>query len=67
MKIDEQPDWHIQKLHIAEELSFVNGRNFLDGFEFEEQTIIDQQVKTQRFVKFNALILDRNRSLRHQV
>ena len=33
LKVDDETEWDFEELDVAEELGFVNGVNFFDGFE----------------------------------
>src|SRR5262249_40585493 len=46
VKIDEQAEEHIQKFHVAQELRFVNGQDFLNRFGFNKDAALDQQIET---------------------
>jgi hypothetical protein len=36
----------------------VKRQDFLDGLEFDDQTIVNQEVETKRFFKDEALVFD---------
>ena len=47
MKIDEQSKRHIQQLHVAEKLGFVDGQNLLNCLHFNQDTGLDQYVEAK--------------------
>ena len=56
VKVDEQPNRDIGQFHVAQELSLVDGENFLHGLCFHQSAIFDQQIKPQRFFAGEALV-----------
>jgi hypothetical protein len=58
VKVQNQPDRNIQQLHVAEDLSLVDGQYFLSALEFQQQAILHQDVETQSLVEYQAFVLD---------
>jgi hypothetical protein len=48
MKIEKQADWEVKEFEVTQKLSLVDRENFFDCFYFDEETVVDQQIKTQR-------------------
>ena len=66
MKIDQESDWDTQKLHITQELSLMNWKNAFHRLGFDQQTIVHQDVETQRFIEYKIFISDWNELLIHR-
>src|ERR1044071_4653139 len=49
VKVDQEADRHIQEFHVAQELSLMNWQNFLNGFGFDKDAILNQNIEPQRF------------------
>ena len=49
MEVDEQADGHIEKFHVAQELSFVDRQNGFDRLDLDQHATLDQQIKAKRF------------------
>ena len=47
MEIQNQAERYIKELHVAQDLRFVNLRDLLDGFDFDEQRFLDQDVEAK--------------------
>lgn len=45
VEIDQQPDWDIEKLHVAQELGFVQWEQSLDCFHLYQHAIFDQHIE----------------------
>jgi hypothetical protein len=58
VKVDEEANRCVQKLHIAEELCLVNRENCLYRLQFHQETIVDVEIKCQRFGKDQAFVFD---------
>lgn len=58
MEIDDQSKWDIQELHVAQELCFVNGQDFLHAFKLQQKTTLNQHIKTQRLVEHESFVFD---------
>jgi hypothetical protein len=43
IEVDDQTQGDIQQFHVAEQLRFVDGMNFMDRFDLGKQTPLDQQ------------------------
>lgn len=44
-KLIQQAERNVEKLHVAEEFRFVDGMDFLHGFQFQQQAAVDQDVE----------------------
>jgi hypothetical protein len=42
-ELNDQSQRYIEHLHVAEQLSITNGMNRLNGFDFNQQTMVNQQ------------------------
>src|SRR6266498_5033691 len=58
MEIDEKANRNVQQFHVAEQLGFMNRQDFLDRLQFEQQAILDQNVKAQRLLEDESLVFD---------
>ena len=59
MEVDEQSKRDIQQFHVAWELCFVDGQNFLRGLCFH------QHIESQRFLSREALVFNHHEFLAH--
>jgi hypothetical protein len=66
VEVDKQADGNIQKLHITEQLSFAYRIERFNGFGFYQQTFVDEEIETQRFVENEAFVFNPNDSLCHR-
>ena len=60
VKIDEQPERHLEQFHVAQELRLVNRQNLFHGLRLHDYATVDQKVKTKRFLTVKPFILDQN-------
>jgi hypothetical protein len=60
-----QPKWNFQQLHIAQQLRLMDRQDFLNALKLQQQTSLDQYVKSQRLVKYQPFILDFDQALIH--
>lgn len=58
MEIDQKRQGNVQELHVTDDLGLVNRQDFLHGFEFQEQTALNQYAKLQCFLEANAFVLN---------
>ena len=63
VEIDQKTQWFIQESHVAEQLSLVNWKDLLDCLELNDQTIVNQHVKTKWFFKRRTLCIRSERSI----
>ena len=62
-EIDEKTQWKIEQSKIGENLLGVNRRQGFNGFQFNQNDAIDNQVGPKSLLKTEASITDRNRLL----
>jgi len=58
VEVNKQANWYIEQFHVAQELSFVDGENFLNGFEFEQEAMLDEHIEAKRFFKDDPFVFD---------
>jgi hypothetical protein len=46
VKVYQQPDRNVEQFHVAQQLCFVNGQDFFDGFGLHEHASFNQHIKT---------------------
>src|SRR5438128_981975 len=63
MKIDDQPDGYIQQFHVTEQLGLVDGQNLLHALEFQQETILDQNIKSKRLIEDQSFVFDSDDAL----
>ena len=63
MEIEKKSERGIQKLHIGEELRFMNRQDRLDSLELNDKAFVDNQITTKRFIKNQILVTNGHRSL----
>jgi hypothetical protein len=63
VEIDQKTQWFIQESHVAKQLSLVNWKDLLDCLELNDQTIVNQHVKTKWFFKRRTLCIRSERSI----
>jgi len=64
MKVDQQSDWNIQQLHVTEKLRLARRMQSVDSLQLDEQTVVNEEVKPQRFVKNKTFVFYSNDFLR---
>ena len=52
VEIDNQAKRDVEKPHITKQLRLMHGQNALNTFQLEQETIFDQNVKSQGLVKY---------------
>jgi len=60
VKVHEETDGDIQELHVTEELGLVDGKDVFDRFEFDQKTVVDEEVEAEWLFEGVALVLDGN-------
>lgn len=63
MKVNEEAERSVEQFHVAQELGFVDGQNGFDGFGFDDQALVDVNVKAEGFLKGEALVFNRDDQL----
>lgn len=43
-----QPKWNIKQFRLAEQLNIMDRKHLFDGFYFDKQAFVDQQIETER-------------------
>ena len=61
MKVQKQSYPTIRQLWIREQLSFVDGIQLLNRFDFDDHAIGDYQVEPIATIEFNSLVMYRQR------
>jgi hypothetical protein len=62
-EVDQQPKPPVAQPKLGEQLFAVNFGELLNGFEFNDYLVLDQQVGAEAFVKFQIIVTDGNRNL----
>ena len=57
MKIYDQTQWNVEKFHVAEQLCSIDRLNLLDGLNFDKQTLVHEQVKSERLFASKLFVL----------
>jgi hypothetical protein len=60
VEVDQKTQWFIQESHVAKQLSLVNWKDLLDCLELNDETIVNQHVKTKWFFEDNPFVFDWN-------
>jgi len=55
MEIDEQSEWNIEQFHVAQQLRLMDRKNLFNGFYFDKQAIVNQQIKAEGSSRRNCL------------
>ncbi len=63
VEIDNKSNGNIEQFHVTQQLSLVNRQNFPHGFQFQQQTIFNQNIKAKRFLKHQTLVFDLDEAL----
>jgi hypothetical protein len=58
MEIENQSERHVEQFYIAHELGLVDGYDLLDGFDFNQQAVLDKQVEAKRLLSRETLVVD---------
>ena len=58
MEVDQESQWDVQQLHVADELRLMNRRDFPHSLQLYQQTRFDQDVELQALLKHDTLVLD---------
>jgi hypothetical protein len=58
VKIDDQSKWNVHELHITQELGFMNRRDLLHTFKFQQKAILDQNVEAEWLFKHQPFVFD---------
>ena len=60
VEVDQKTQWFIQESHVAKQLSLVNWKDLLDCLELNDETIVNQHVKTKWFFEDKPFVFDWN-------
>ena len=58
VEVDQESQWDLQQLHVADELRLMNRRDFPHSLQLYQQTRFDQDVELQALLKHDTLVLD---------
>jgi len=58
MKIDDQSQRNVEQFHVAQQLCFMDRMNLFNGFDFDKQATVNQQVKAKRLLPAKLLVPD---------
>ena len=56
IEVDEEAEWFIREGEVGEELGFVDGEDFVDGFESEDESVVDDDIDAVGVFDFEALV-----------
>jgi hypothetical protein len=65
VKIDEQAETFVRETEISQQLLFVNRRQILDGFHFDDYLVPDDQIRSEAGIDADVFINDRDRLPAH--
>ena len=57
-KVDEQTDGSIRQLEIGQELLAVNRCQSLHGFEFHDDSVLNQEIRAESVLEYHAFVLE---------
>jgi len=60
VEVGQKTQWFIQESHVAKQLNLVNWKDLLDCLELNDETIVNQHVKTKWFFEDKAFVFDWN-------
>ena len=60
VEVDQKPDLDPSEFHVGQQLSFVNSLDRFDAFEFDDQSILDQNVNSIAAIELNVFVLHRS-------
>lgn len=63
VEVDDQTEGNIQQFHVAQQLGLMDWQYLLNTLKLKQQTTLDQNVKSQRFIKDQTLVLDLDKTL----
>ena len=63
MEVDEKTYRDVQQLHVTQQLGLMDRQDLLDRFEFEQQAILDQNIKPKWLFEDKALVFDFDNAL----
>jgi hypothetical protein len=58
VEVHHQSQRDVQELHVAQKLGFVDRMHFLDGFDFDQEAVLDEQVESQFFDEHEAFVIN---------
>ena len=58
MKIDQKANRNVEQFHIAQQLGFMDGQDFVNALQFEQQAVLDENVKAQGFLENQSFVFD---------
>ena len=58
MKIDDQSQWNIEQFHVAQKLRWMDRKNLFNGFYFDKQATVNQQIKAEGLLPAKLLVPD---------
>src|SRR5436853_946778 len=58
MEINDKTERNVEQLHVTQKLGFMDGQDFLNCLQFEQQTTFDEHVKSQGLLEHEAFIFD---------
>jgi len=64
VEIDDQAEWNVEQLHVAEQLRLVDGDDALDGFHLDQEASLDEKVVSEFLLFGKAFIRNDYSSLR---
>jgi hypothetical protein len=63
VEVDEQSEWNVQELHVAQKLRLMDGQDFLHRFEFDEPAAFDEHVESERFIEDQTFVFHTHQPL----
>jgi len=65
VKVDEQPQALVCETEVSQQLLFMNRRQILDGFHFDDYLVLDDQIRSESGIDADVFINDRYLLLAH--
>jgi hypothetical protein len=62
-EVDQQTETHVCQSQIGQNLFLVNALSQLDGLDFDDDLLLDDEVGLEGFVETEVFVPDRNRDL----
>ena len=63
MEVQQQSDRVIAQTKVAQELGFMDWMNLIQRFDFDDQSIVDQEIDTVCVIKIESFVRNRQHDL----